>query len=269
MNIMGRMRHLLFSVFLLGLFISHPAQSESLGGLGSEKILWEANQLFNEYKDAKALEKFDQLLSLHPNHQEALYKSSILCVRIGNRFADETRKNTYYQKGLDFAQRAVNLDSSNADALYAVALSYGYLCQTGSLTERIKYLAEIKVYVDKALVHNYNHAGAWHLLGRWSYKVANLSLAEKAAGKIFMQTTFPVISNQQSLDALSKAIALDPSKLLYYYDLARVQRDADLNTECVATLQKAMDQKLMTAEDLEISRKCKILLHDVLKVRAS
>jgi len=263
------MRSIITGIYLLVLLMSLPALPAFSGGLGSEKLLWEANQLFLEYKDTEALEKFEALLASHPGHQEALYKSSILCGRIGSRFTDETSKNVYFQKALFHAQKALAIDSTQADANYVMALSLGNLCQTGTLKERIGFLVNIKHYVTQALVYNLNHAGAWHLLGRWSYKVANMSLAERAMGKVFMQTSFPSVTNEQSMEALAKAVELDPTNLLYYYDLARVQRDATLNRHCVETLQKALDQKMMTTEDLAISRKCKILLQEVLKVKAS
>ncbi|MFC6999856.1 tetratricopeptide repeat protein [Rufibacter roseus] len=262
------MRSIYRTIWLLTLLISIPTLSAYSGGIGSEKLLWEANQLFKEYKDTEALAKYELLLEKTPNHLEALYKTSILFGRIGNRYSDDTHKSLYFQKALAHAQRALYVDSANADANYAMALALGYLCQTGTLKERLGYLDQIKLHVDKALEYEPNHAGAWHLKGRWAYKVANLSLGEKAASKLFLNSSFPEVTNQQAIEALSKAVDLSPSNLLFYYDLARVQKDASMKGECILTLQKALDQKLVTSEDLELSRKCKILLQEVLKVRS-
>ncbi|WP_062545243.1 tetratricopeptide repeat protein [Rufibacter tibetensis] len=248
--------------------MSFPNLTSLAGGLGSEKLLWEANQLFREYKDTEALEKYELLLSSNPELPEALTKASIVCGRIGNRFADDTHKSLYFQKAFGFAQKAIEVDSLSAEPNYVMALSLSNLCQTVAIKDRMVQLNQIKTYLDKALAQDARHAGAWHLKGRWAYKVANLSFAERSANKLLTQLPLPVSSNDQAINALLKAIKLDPSNLLYYYDLARVQREADLKSECVSTLQKALDQKLVTTEDLELSRKCKMLLQEVLKVRA-
>ncbi|WP_205504562.1 hypothetical protein [Rufibacter psychrotolerans] len=247
--------------------ISFPNLAAFSGGLGSEKLLWEANQLFREYKDAEALEKYELLLASSPEQLEALTKASIVCGRIGSRFTDDTHKGIYYHKAYTFAQKARAVDSLSAEPNYVMALSLSNLGQIASLKDRMVQLNQIKYFLDNALAQDARHAGAWHLLGRWAYKVANLTFAEKSANRLLTHLPLPTSTNQQAIQAITKAIELDPGNLLYYYDLARVQRESDLKSECVETLQRALDQKLVTTEDLELSRRCKILLQEVLKVR--
>ncbi|RNI26529.1 hypothetical protein EFB08_11985 [Rufibacter latericius] len=246
-----------------------PNLTAMCGGLGSEKLLWEANQLFLEYKDTEALEKYELLLSEHPEQQEALNKASIVCGRIGTRFLDDTNKSIYFQKAYTFAQRSMWVDSLSAEPNYVMALSLSNMCQLVTIKERMVQLNQIKTYLDRALSLDARHSGAWHLMGRWSFKVANLSFTEKSANRLLTQLPLPSSTNEEAIHAFTKAIELDPSNLLYYYDLARVQREADLKSECVTTLQRALDQKLVTTEDLELSRRCKMLLQEILKVRAS
>jgi tetratricopeptide (TPR) repeat protein len=250
------------------LLISFPNLAAVSGGLGSEKLLWEANQLFKEYRDAEALEKYELLLSTNGEQVEALTKASIVCGRIGSRFTDDTSKGLYYQKALNFAQKALEVDNLSADPHYVLALSMSNLCQTVSLKERMVQLTQVRYFLENALKLNENHAGAWHLMGRWAFKVANLSLAEKSANKFLTHLPMPVSTNQEAIEAFHKAIALEPHNLLFYYDLARVQLESDQKSESIYTLQRALDQKLVTSEDLELSRKCKVLLQEVLNVRA-
>jgi tetratricopeptide (TPR) repeat protein len=254
-------------IYLLILFVSLPGLHAFAGGVGSDQLLWEANQLFKEFKDAEALEKFEQLIKEQPNHQEALCKASVLSTRIGGRFEDDTRKGHYFEKALLLSSRAIGVDSTKAEANYVRALALGSMSQVSGFKDRLLYLVTSKRYIDRTLAIDDKHAGAWHLQGRWSYKVANLTIAEKAASKFLMSSgPLPIASNQDALSAISKAIDLDPSNLLYYFDLARVQKEVDLKSECIETLQKALDQKLVTTEDLELSRRCKLLLQQVLKV---
>ncbi|QHL86310.1 hypothetical protein GU926_02160 [Nibribacter ruber] len=261
------MTHFGRTIYLLCISLSFLSLPAFAGGVGSDQLLWEANQLFREYKDVEALEKFEQLITQDPHHQEALCKATVLSTRIGGRFTDDTRKGQYFEKALVFSARAIEVDSQKAEANYVRALALGSMSQVTGLKERLTYLSSSKHYIDRALAIDDKHAGAWHLQGRWSYKVANLTIAEKAASKFLMTgAAFPIASNKDALSAISKAVELDPTNLLYYFDLARVQKDVDLKSECIATLQKALDQKLVTTEDLELSRRCKILLQQMLKV---
>ena len=261
------MTHITRYIFILSIFLGLPSLHALAGGVGSDQLLWEANQLFREFKDTEALEKFEQLIKEEPNHQEALCKATILSTRIGGRFNDDTRKGQYFEKALLLSSRALGVDSTKAEANYARALALGSMSQVSGFKDRLAYLATSKRYIDRTLAINDKHAGAWHLQGRWSFKVANLTLPEKAASKFLMQSgALPIASNQDALSAIAKAIELEPSNLLYYFDLARVQMDVDLKSECIETLQKALDQKLVTTEDLELSRRCKVLLQQMLKV---
>ncbi|WP_192820984.1 hypothetical protein [Rufibacter sp. LB8] len=262
------MRSIFTVVYLLVLLISVSPQAAKAGGLGSDKLLWEANQLYREFKDTEALEKFELVLALDPAQQEALCKASILCGRIGNRYGDDTYKGIYFQKSLGYAQRALAVDSTHAEANFVTALSLSLLSQTSSLKQRMQHLVLIKRYLQSALTYDAMHSGAWHLLGRWNYKVANMSFAERAASKLFTQQDLLTVTNQEAITAIYKSIELEPSNLLYYYDLARVLHDADQTNECISILQKALDQKLVTSEDLELSRRCRLLLQEVMKVRA-
>lgn len=260
------MRSITKILFLLLLLTSSPVLPLLAGGVNSDKLLWEANQLFRDFKDAEALEKFEAVLLNDAGHLEALCKASILCGRIGNRFTDDTSKDLYFKKGFSYAEKAYTVSNSNADANYVMALSLSYLGQTASLKERMVQMIQIKGFLDNALVFDAEHAGAWHLLGRWAYKVANFSFAERAAGKLFNLIELPSASNEQAIAAFTKSIALDPTNLLYYYDLARVQKEMEHKNECIITLQKALDQKLITTEDLELSRRCKLLLKEIMKI---
>lgn len=254
-------------VLLLITLISFPGLASANGGLGLEKLLWEANQLFLEHKDTEALEKYELLLAANPEQQEALTKASIVCGRIGNRFPDDTHKILYFQKAYSFASTAWNKDSVEAETNYVMALSLSNLSQTASLKERMLHLCQTKRYLDNALAADSLHAGTWHLLGRWAFKAANLSFAEKSVIKMISQEAPAEVTNQLAIDAISKAIDIEPNNLVYYYDLARVQRESDMKSECVNTLQRAIDQKLVTTEDLELSRRCKVLLKEVLRIR--
>src|SRR5690606_31285083 len=123
----------------------------------------------------------------------------------------------------------------------------------------------IKFYLDEAICVNPEHADAWQLLGRWHFKNANLTLPERSAYKLFFGSTPPEASNQEAVAALQNAIKFNPENIAYYYDLALVYKELDKPDLSIVTLLEAQDLKLLTSEELEISRRCKSLLNKMNK----
>jgi tetratricopeptide (TPR) repeat protein len=72
-------------------------------------------------------------------------------------------------------------------------------------------------------------------------------------------------SNAEAVEALQNAIKFNPNNIAYYYDLAIVYREMEKPDLTIVTLEEAIDLKLITTEELEISRRCKNLLNEINK----
>jgi len=226
----------------------------------ADELIKEANQLYKQYKDREALEKFQMVLLQQPAHYEALYKTSLLNTRIGLRFADETEKLEYLTAAKGYAEMALAANEEGADSHYAYAMAVHNLSIVTGPKERILHIRLVKRHLEKALRLNPLHAGAWQLLGRWHYKVANFNVLEKAAAEVLINGVPRGASNEKAIEAIHKSITYDPQNISGYYDLAVIYRDMKLNDQSAAVLQDAMALKLVTSEDLEISRRCKAML---------
>jgi tetratricopeptide (TPR) repeat protein len=226
----------------------------------ADELIKEANQLFKQYKDREALEKFQLVLLQQPNNYEALYKTSLLTTRIGLRYADETEKLEYLTAAKGYAEMALAANEEGADSHYAFALAVHNLSIVSGAKERILNIRLVKSHLEKALRLNPLHPGAWQLLGRWHYKVANFNFMETAAAELLIKGVPRGATNEMAIEAIQKSITYDPQNISGYYDLAIIYRDMKRKEESVAILQHALALKLVTSEDLEISRRCKALL---------
>ncbi|MDX5421872.1 MAG: hypothetical protein LPK14_06450 [Hymenobacteraceae bacterium] len=225
-----------------------------------EQLLQKAEHLLSNYKDSEALVLYEQVLELSPENYEALCKASYLHCRIGDRFSNETTKINHFAKAKKYAQKAYALQPADAEANYLMALSLGCEAMVSGAKQRLVGIHEIKSFLDAALAANGQHAGAWHALGRWYYKMANLNIAEKAAAKILFGGVCENATNEDAVAALEKAIAYDAGKIRYYYDLACVYEDMKNKEACISTLKSALTIQLETTEELELSRRCRIML---------
>lgn len=229
----------------------------------SDELVREANQLLIEYKDAEALQKFEEVLIADPKHYEALHKVSLLHSRIGLRYSDESQKSEHFLLAQDFAEKALKVNSIGAESNYVMALSITNVSFVSGAKARIASLKEVRNHLDIALATNPNYADAWQLLGRWYFKVANFNFFESAISKLLNGCSKQQASNSLAVACLKRAIELAPDNISFYYDLAVVYQEMNALDQSIAVLQNATNVQPFTTEDLELSRRCKAMLNAI------
>ena len=88
-------------------------------------LLKEADNFEKQLKEPEAIDKYKQVLLVNPTQIKALVRLAELNTIIGNKQTDKNSKRLYYETALSFANRAFLSDSTQADALYAMAMSSG------------------------------------------------------------------------------------------------------------------------------------------------
>jgi hypothetical protein len=224
------------------------------------QLLTEARTLQAQYKESEALAKYEQVLAKAPATYEALWQAAVLSVRTGARYTDETRKLAYFSAARLYSSRALVVRPNGAEGNYAEALALAN--QATLVTARARLLAyrEMQPYVFKAVEQRPDFADAWQLLGRWHFRVDHYNLIERVYSRLFLGGTPDGASSNAAVNALLKAHELEPQRIQYPYDLARILISQKLRTRAVAALQDAVEITPVTAEELEISRRCRKLL---------
>lgn len=92
-----------------------------------DELLKEAQSLEYKLQEPEALEKYKSVLLVDANNMKALIKTTELSIAIGARQTDKKNKSLYYQSAMSFAERALAIDSNNADANYITALVFSKL----------------------------------------------------------------------------------------------------------------------------------------------
>jgi tetratricopeptide (TPR) repeat protein len=147
----------MFITLLSTLFLSVSAQD--LTGL-----LKEAESFEKLLKEPEALEKYKQVLSIAPFNIKALGKAAELNVLLGGNQKDKNNKRLYFETAKSFADKAIQADANNADANYLISMVSGKLTDIESDNKKIVNLVkDVKVYADKALIINPNHARAYYM----------------------------------------------------------------------------------------------------------
>lgn len=228
-----------------------------------EKLLREASELLLERKEQEALAIYEKVLVLLPQQTEALCQASLLHARLGSRSVDETNRNHHYTLAEEYARKAMVYAPVTVEANFALASAYSHRSQIAPMRQKLLILREMKEVLDVVLDKAPDHAGAWHLLGRWHFRAANYNLSEMLLTTVMMRGLAKEASNEEAIAAMRKAIELEPTNIIYYHDLARILLENKQTDEMQTILKQALTVDLITAEDLEISRKCKALLRDL------
>lgn len=230
--------------------------------------LRQAASLQTKYKDSEALAEYQAALKLSGQHYESLWRAAVLSVSIGNRYSDETRKKAYFDAAHQYADRALALQPEGGESNYAMALALFSEAGLTSARDRLRLFKQLRSHVFLAAERRPDLPEAWQLLGRWYYRVAHYNVLEKTFSRIFLGGYPHGASSKKAIDALEKAHQLDPGRVQYCYDLARMYKYQGQRRKAIAMLQAAIKLPTYTSEDLTVNRLCQQLLPPLLRAAA-
>ncbi|QKG52414.1 hypothetical protein [Hymenobacter sp. BRD67] len=244
------------------------ASSPAPDSVALRQHLRQASTLQAKYKDSEALAEYQAVLKLNAQHYESLWRAAVLSVSIGNRYSDETRKKAYFDAALEYAERALGLQPEGGESNYAMALALFSEAGLTSARDRLRLFKQLRSHVFLAAERRPDLPEAWQLLGRWYYRVAHYNLLEKAFSRIFLGGYPSGATSKKAMDALEKAHQLDPLRIQYCYDLARMYKYQGRRQRAIAMLQEAIKLPTYTSEDLAVNRLCQQLLPPLVRAAA-
>jgi tetratricopeptide (TPR) repeat protein len=247
-------QYTLFFCLMLFCFI---ARSQSIA-----ELLQKADLLEKQLKEEEAYSTYKEVVKLDPHDLKALTMCSELASRIGKRQEDKARSMDFYTAAKIYAQRALAVDSTNADANCAMAIAMGRMAMVSSGKEKVANVKEIKKYADKALAYDPRSFKAWHILGKWNYEVSNLNGLEKAAIKL-LYGGMPAASINDAIKYYEKAKSLEPNFILNLYELAKAYHKNGQDDKAMENINKLIKLPNRTAEDPSYKAEAKKLLSEL------
>jgi tetratricopeptide (TPR) repeat protein len=222
--------------------------------------LRKAAALQAKFKDSEALAAYEAALKISPQHYGSLWRAAVLSVSIGNRYSDETRKSAYFAAAHQYANRALVLRPDAGESNYAMALALFSEAGLLSARSRLRIFKQLRPHVFLAAERRPDMPEAWQLLGRWYYRVAHYNVLEKVFSRVVLGGYPQGASSKKAMEAMEKAHELDPTRIQYSYDLARMYKYQGRRRLAIAVLQAAIKLPTYTSEDLTINRLCQQLL---------
>jgi len=213
-------------------------------------LLKMAQNYERDLKEPEALEQYKLVLANDPNNIKALVKTAELNCAIGGRLENKTDKRLQFESALSFAKRALLVDNNNADANCAVAMVSGKLTEVETDNKKIvAFVRDVKVYANKALTINPNHAKANFIEGRWHYEMVTLNTLKRAAAKV-LYGGLPEASLDSAMAYLEKSKQLDQYAVITYCYLNKAYKEDNKPTKQIDLLSRMVKLPTRTVNDV-------------------
>ena len=228
----------------------------------SNTMMNRADSLFNAYEDERALTIYNNILDKEPKNIEALCHSSLLMSRLGGEFDSEDTKKLYFEKARKRAQKALDVNAMHSKSNFAMSVAMGQKALVAGARERVAASRDIKRFAERAIDADSSNAGAWHVLGRWNYEVANLNFAERFAANLLFGG-IPEGSLEEGAQSIKRAIDIRPENALYYYDLANIYKDLDMEKQAIETCKTGLQKQAKAQIEVQTHKDCRRLIDEL------
>lgn len=246
-----------FILFLLALQSSLRAQESDQSTLSQE-----ADSLYQAFEEEESLAAYEKLLEIDADHYKSLWRSSFLYSRIGNRLDGKKNQREYYEKAKKLAEQALDVDSTDTQSHFVMSVAMGRMALISGAKERVAASRSIKKHADRALHFDSTNAGAWHVLGRWHFKVANLSFVERLAANTLFGGIPGDASNEKAAESIERAIEFNDKYVLYFHDLAMVYDEMGKGEQAIASCKTAIEKINLTPDDPGLKEDCRNWVED-------
>jgi tetratricopeptide (TPR) repeat protein len=249
--IMTNRRILVIAVIFAALAISALAASTGRPqASAAASLIAESDALYIQRADLakakEALAKLEQALAAKEDAYSVYWRMSRLEYWIGDHTPGNEAKKPIFQKGIDYAKKAIELGPDKAEGHFWLGVNYGVYGEAKGVLKSLFLVKPIKAEMRRVLEIDatYDRGGADRVLGRVYHEVPGI-----AGG-----------SEKKSLEHLLKAVEYGPRvglNLLYladtYISLDRID-DARKTLESILALEPLPDLIPETAEEQQQAR---------------
>ena len=167
-----------------------------------------------------ALALFDQAARADPDDPAILLRVSQQCSNMIAQAKSPADALAYAKRSLDDAKQAEALAPDNSKAHLAVAVAYGRLIDFMDDRTKVEYSRYVKSEAEKAAELDPKEDFAYHVLGRWNYRVSTMGTLLKLIAK-YVYGGMPDASLEEAVRDFQKAIEIAPQRVIHHHELAR------------------------------------------------
>lgn len=219
----------------------------------ADESLKKGDELYAQHKDAEALAAYMDAVKADPNNYEAAWKACRSMIDNGDLAdvsakAGEEKQKKLYKDSEAFGRKAVALSPNDTWGHFYLSAALGKYALLLGKKEQIAISREIKAEIEKAIELDPKNDLAYHALGRWHRRIAEIGGATRFFGSI-LYGSIPKGSFEEAAAAFVKAIELKPEFIEHHLEQARTYMEMDKYKDAVQEYQKAIDLPATTSKD--------------------
>lgn len=217
---------------------------------GSEADKWIERGKISELSDQphEALEFYRAADTLRPNDPFILQKIARQLSDLTFVETDEEVSYGLVLEALGYAKRAYKLDSSRPDVVLSLAIIYGKLGLSASLSDKVKYARLTKRFAEESFELDPDYAWGHHVLGQWHCAVSELGSAKR----FFASVVFgglPEASLETGIFHLERAVELAPDGVAHRVELGFAYEMANRTADATEQWRVALGLPVQGLED--------------------
>ncbi len=257
------------TIILMGFAVALLVLAGASFGQTATEHIKAGDGYYAAFDDQKALEEYLAAVDLEASNYEALWKTSRAYVDTADlvdpasKDAKETRKKMY-ATGVTYARKAIAVNPNDTWGHFCLSAAMGKKVLLQGKKEQIDASKTIKAEIDKAIELDASNDLAYHALGRWHRRMAEIGGAKRALGSL-LYGSIPKGSFAESEKLFLKAIELRPGYVNHHYELGLTYEALEKYDLAAAEFQKAIDLPVSSSKDKGIKESVKVELDKVLK----
>lgn len=235
----------------------------------AEDHLKSGDEFYASWQDQKALDEYLKALQLDPKNYEALWKAARGYIDVadlipGSGKEVESKKFDMYSKAENYARQAIEVNSNDTWGHFFLSAALGKKVLLQGKKEQIDASKIIKAEIDKAIELDPKNDLAYHALGRWHRRMAEIGGAKRALGSL-IYGSIPKGSFEESEKWLKKAIELRPDYINHHLELGRTYVAMGKNDLAVEEFKKCLELPESTSRDKSLKEEAKAELNKLKK----
>lgn len=261
------------TIILVGFAVALLALAGTSFGQSAAEHIQAGDGYYAGFDDQKALEEYLAAVELEASNYEALWKTARAYVDTADlvdpagKNAKETRKKMY-ATGMTYARKAIAVNPNDTWGHFCLSAAMGKKVLLQGKKEQIDASKVIKVEIDKAIEFDASNDLAYHALGRWHRRMAEIGGAKRALGSL-LYGSIPKGSFAESEKLFLKAIELRPDYVNHHYELGLTYEALEKFDLAAAEFEKAIDLPVSSSKDKGIKENAGIELEKALKKKKS
>jgi tetratricopeptide (TPR) repeat protein len=236
-------------VVVLAFFL---AASFPLFGQTAADYISQGDAYYAQFDDAKALDEYLLAVKAEPANYEALWKTARAYFDVGDLVdpkepnAAEKQKKLYLESE-SYAKQAIKANPEDTWGHFYVSAAMGKHALLMGKKEQINMSRQIKAEIEKAIALDPNNDLAWHALGRWNRRMAEIGGAKRFFGGI-IYGSIPKGSFEEAVKDFQKAIELNPNYTNHHLELGLTYETMKKYDLAAQEFQKCIDCPITTSK---------------------